>query len=180
MTDIEQPLQQPERAGRMPGDAAFHRLDPRVVKLWRVTGAIGYGILLATLLPGVALAALLRPGTWLWLWLGVGWLALAALLAWLCFRYPLLAYRAWGYRIDERVLETRHGVWFQVSQFLPLTRLQHVDLRRGPVERQFGLARLVLHTAGTHAASIEIPGLDADEAARLRLQLTETGGGDAV
>jgi uncharacterized protein len=61
-----------------------------------------------------------------------------------------------------------------------VTRLQHVDLRRGPVERQFGLATLVLHTAGTHAASITIPGLDADEAVRLRDRLAEIGGNDAV
>jgi membrane protein YdbS with pleckstrin-like domain len=44
----------------------------------------------------------------------------------------------------------------------------------------YGLASLVLHTAGTHSASIRIPGLDAEYAVRLRDHLVEIGGDDAV
>jgi membrane protein YdbS with pleckstrin-like domain len=44
----------------------------------------------------------------------------------------------------------------------------------------YGLASLVLHTAGTHSANILIPGLDAGEAVRLRDRLVEIGGDDAV
>jgi uncharacterized protein len=178
MTDTEQLPREPERGDETTGSESFRPLDPRVVGLWRVTNAIGYGVLLLVAAPSVPLVLVVRPG--LWLWAGAAWLTLAALFAWLSFSYPARAYRAWGYRVDGRVLETRRGVWFQLSQFLPLTRLQHVDLRRGPVERQFGLATLVLHTAGTHAASITIPGLDADEAVRLRDRLAEIGGNDAV
>jgi membrane protein YdbS with pleckstrin-like domain len=69
---------------------------------------------------------------------------------------------------------------FHVAHLLPLSRLQHVDLHRGPLERAFGLASLILHTAGTHEARITIPGLDADEAVRLRDRLVEVGGDDAV
>ena len=102
------------------------------------------------------------------------------LAAWGVFLRPRRAYRAWGYRIDERVLELRSGILFQVSRLLPLTRLQHVDLRRGPLERAFGLASLALHTAGTREATLHIPGLDAREAARLRDHLIAVGGDDAV
>jgi hypothetical protein len=99
---------------------------------------------------------------------------------WLVVWRPPRLYRSWGYRIDERVLETRSGLMFQVRRLLPLSRLQHVDLQRGPIERSFGLASLVLHTAGTHQASITIPGLDPDAAVRLRDHLLEMGGDDAV
>jgi membrane protein YdbS with pleckstrin-like domain len=39
----------------------------------------------------------------------------------------------------------------------------------------FGLASLTLHTAGTHHASVEIPGLETTEATRLRDQLVALG-----
>jgi len=78
------------------------------------------------------------------------------------------------------VLETRSGRVFQRARLLPLSRLQHVDIESGPLERMFGLAALVLHTAGTHSANIRIPGLEAVEAARLRDHLIEIGGDDAV
>jgi uncharacterized protein len=115
-----------------------------------------------------------------WSYLSGGWVAVALLCAWWGFRRPLRLYRSWGYRLDDRVLETRYGVLWQQTRLLPLSRLQHVDIKRGPLERRFGLASLILHTAGTHAASTEIPGLAADEAVRLRDHLLAVGGDDAV
>jgi membrane protein YdbS with pleckstrin-like domain len=94
--------------------------------------------------------------------------------------YPRRAFQAWSYRLDGRVLELRSGVWFRLVRLLPLTRLQHVDLQRGPLERSFGLASLVLYTAGTQEASIAIPGLADAEAVRLRDTLVATGGDDGV
>jgi membrane protein YdbS with pleckstrin-like domain len=107
-------------------------------------------------------------------------LLLAAFCGWVIYWHPPRAYQTWGYRIDAKVLETRSGIWFRVIKLLPLARLQHVDLRRGPLERAHGLASLILHTAGTHQATLVIPGLDADEAARLRDRLVAAGGDDAV
>jgi len=109
-----------------------------------------------------------------------GWLLLTALIGFWIVWYPPRRYASWGYRLDQRVLEIRSGVWFRVVQLLPLNRLQHVDLRRGPLERAHGLASLVFHTAGTHQATLELPGLDADVAAGLRDRLVLTGGDDAV
>jgi hypothetical protein len=156
----------------------FRPLDPRVVGLWRVTDLIGFGVLLLALLMSLWFAIFANLRFWPWL-LG-GWFALAALCVWYSFWRPPRYYRSWSYRIDDRVLETRSGLMFKRAQLLPLSRLQHVDIERGPFERMYGLASLVLHTAGTHSASIRIPGLDADEAVRLRDHLVEIGGDDAV
>lgn len=156
----------------------FQALDPRVVRLWRVTDLIGYGVMLAALL--VSLWFTRRAGAELWPYLSGGWMVLTILCIWWGLRRPLRLYRSWGYRLDDRVLETRSGVLFQHTRLLPLSRLQHVDIKRGPLERRFGLASLILHTAGTHAASTEIPGLAADEAVRLRDHLLAVGGDDAV
>jgi uncharacterized protein len=158
-------------------DPVFLLLDPRVVKLWRVRHAI-----VTVVLVGLASIAVLIIGfaTERWLWPVAGWQALLLLRLFLLYWYPPRAYRAWGYRIDSKVLETRRGIWFQLHQLLPLPRLQHVDLHSGPIERSFGLASLLLHTAGTQHASIVIPGLDAREATRLRNQLVAIGGDDGV
>jgi membrane protein YdbS with pleckstrin-like domain len=158
--------------------AEFRPLDPRVIRLWKVTSfTVSIILLVAAAISGRVVAATVPESA---PWMVGAWLALAAVRAFVFVWYPSRAYRAWGYRMDERVLETRHGVWFKVIQLLPLSRLQHVDLHRGPLERWLDLASLVLHTAGTHEASIVIPGLEAEEAGRLRDQLVAAGGDDAV
>jgi uncharacterized protein len=156
----------------------YRQLDPRVVDLWQVSNLIEFGILMLVLLMGALIGSLIVPNAMLFFI--IGWSVLAIFFVWYSFWYPPRAYRAWSYKIDERVLETRSGIIFWVVQLLPLTRLQHVDLERGPIERRYGLTTLVLHTAGTHASTITIPGLAADEAVRLRDHLVEVGGDDAV
>ena len=175
------PINQPAPfASFAPAAAAdpFTPLDPRVIKLWRLTSLIGLSIPLGgSLIFGLIVALATPEGV---VWILLGWSLLAALCGWIIYWYPPRACQAWGYRIDAKVLETRSGIWFRVIKLLPLSRLQHVDLRRGPLERAHGLASLILHTAGTHEATLVIPGLDADEAARLRDRLVAAGGDDAV
>jgi hypothetical protein len=54
---------------------------------------------------------------------------------------------------------------------IPLSRVQHVDLERGPIERHFGLASLEIHTAGTQNATHKISGLAAETANQVREEL---------
>lgn len=155
----------------------FQSLDPRVIRLWRWTSLIVFGVALLAQLMAVLMISEARRRPWL---IGSLWVFLIFLCAVISWRRPPRAYRAWGYRIDDKVLEIRNGLLFRHTRLLPLSRMQHVDIDRGPLERQFGLASLTLHTAGTHASSIRIPGLDAEEAVRLRNHLIEIGGDDGV
>lgn len=160
------------------GAADYQPLDPRTLRLWQLSDAIGWGVVLFI---GLVVAVGVYLGAPAALpWMAGGWLLLALLGAWTIFSYHPRNYRAWGYRLDDRVLLIKRGVWFRSVKLLPLPRLQHVDIKRGPLQRKFGLATLTLHTAGTHAASIELPGLDADEAVRLRDRLVAAGGDDGV
>lgn len=161
----------------LPEAIEFRSLDPRIIQVWRIAGLIFCSVILFVSLIGVVIASLKEPAVRPWAL--VGWFFVAAFLLWLCLTVPPRRYRNWGYRLDDKVLETRSGKMFQVLRLLPLNRLQHVDLQRGPVERLFGLARLQLHTAGTHDATITIPGLAADVATQLRDQLVARGGEDA-
>jgi membrane protein YdbS with pleckstrin-like domain len=176
MIEEIKPLDRAAEPPRSP--TGFQPLDSRVVNLWRVSALIGFGVALVVLLIPMGAVVAAAPRTLIWV--AIVWLALAAASAWLCLWYPPRLYSSWGYRIDEKVLETRSGRVFQRARLLPLSRLQHVDIERGPLERMFGLAALVLHTAGTHSASVRIPGLESAEATRLRDRLIEIGGDDAV
>ena len=150
-------------------ELVFHKLDPCAVKLWRIVGFISIGIIfLGTLIGSSAL----------WLTTPVpGWVVLLVwvLVAWLLYFsagwFPPRRYAAWSYRTGEQVLELRYGVFWQTSVMIPLTRLQHVDLKRGPLDRRFGVASLEVHTAGTSKASHEIPCLTEQVGLGLREQL---------
>lgn len=82
--------------------------------------------------------------------------------------------RAWGYAERSDDLIVRRGVMFRRISVVPYGRMQFVDVTAGPLERAFGLATVQLHTAAA-ASDARIPGLPADEAARLRDQLAALG-----
>jgi membrane protein YdbS with pleckstrin-like domain len=50
----------------------------------------------------------------------------------------------------------------------PIARIQHIELKRGPIERQVGLATLQVFSAGGSTHTFEIPGLPVDVAQKLR------------
>ncbi|MBL8190316.1 MAG: PH domain-containing protein [Acidobacteria bacterium] len=156
----------------------FHLLDPRAIKLWRTRSLASFGIFILVMLAVAVSLGIAVPVTRTWL--ALGWGALTMIYLWFSFWFPPRYYRSWRWRIDARVLELRHGRLIERMRLIPLARLQHVDLKRGPLERMFGLASLVIHTAGTHAALTTIPGLEAEVAIRLRDHLVEIGGDDAV
>jgi membrane protein YdbS with pleckstrin-like domain len=103
----------------------------------------------------------------------VAWLLLSLLAVFRVIWWPRLVYKHWSYRIGKKVFELRHGILWQVSVAIPLSRLQHIDLHRGPLERRRGLASVQLHTAGTKEASQLIPGLDFGVAQTLRDRLID-------
>jgi membrane protein YdbS with pleckstrin-like domain len=81
---------------------------------------------------------------------------------------PGRRYQSWGYRVEEDELHVQHGLWTQVRTIVPFGRVQHIDVAQGPIERQFGVARLILHTAGTRSSAVGLPGLESAEAERIR------------
>jgi membrane protein YdbS with pleckstrin-like domain len=141
------------------------RVSPKLATLRRL-------LLLAFGMP-VALAA----GVLLWLvhaWLGVlAAVAVAAVLAW-GWRVVGRAVRSWGYAEREEDLLVTRGILNRQLVVVPYGRMQYVDVTAGPLDRQFGLATVQLHTAAA-ATDAQIPGRGPDEAARLRDRLAARG-----
>lgn len=152
----------------------MRRLDPAAVTYWR----------LDTLWRGAVLAApalALELTTTIPLPSGLIAGTIAALTVALTLFVPPLRYAAWGFALRESDLYLEHGVLSRTSSIVPLARIQHVDTRHGPIHRRLGLAAVVVYTAGTRGAVLEIPALRTAEAEALRDRLVAlSGAGDAV
>ena len=108
-----------------------------------------------------------------------GFAAAALVAGVLLWRFVGRRYASWGYAEREDDLLIRRGVMFARLSVVPYGRMQFIDVTAGPLERAFGLATVRLHTAAA-ASDARIPGLDHEEAARLRDSLAELGEAQAA
>jgi membrane protein YdbS with pleckstrin-like domain len=95
------------------------------------------------------------------------------------FVAPDRIYRRLGYAVDGRLLRTVRGWLFHTDTVVPFVRVQHIDVTRGPIDKLFGTASLVVHTAGTHNSIVVLPGLSPERAAELRESIRSTIRADA-
>jgi membrane protein YdbS with pleckstrin-like domain len=97
---------------------------------------------------------------------------------------PLLAllgvifipHRRWGrlgYALHPKMLQVVRGWLFHTDTIVPLVRVQHIDVTRGPLDKIFGTATLVVHTAGTHNSIVTLPGLSPDNASAIRDEIRQ-------
>ena len=135
------------------------KLHPDHVKVLRIeSGLIGGG---ATIIAGVAdLVLPVPPGV-----IVLPVLLAAALWVW---RIPFRRYLRKGYDMGPDRLRVVRGFLWRSDTVVPFGRVQHIDVTQGPLERLYGLATLVLHTAGTHNSSVPLPGLKRKTAEALR------------
>lgn len=80
-------------------------------------------------------------------------------------------HRRTRWKLDEDGFALQRGRLWQTDTRVPTTRVQHLDLKRGPLERASRLATLVIHTAGTRMAAVNVSGLDDADAEALRDRL---------
>ncbi len=103
-----------------------------------------------------------------WLLIPLAAAASGALLgAWFGWRRHRLTF----WRLDAQSLGVRRGHMWQSESQVPVSRVQHLDLRRGPLERMAGLATLIVHTAGSRMNTVAVAGLEQADAERLRDRL---------
>lgn len=102
-----------------------------------------------------------------WLAMPVIVVLVATIGAWLAVK----RHRRTFWKLDDEGFALRRGNWWQVESRVPISRVQHLDLKRGPLERGLKLSTLVVHTAGTKLAAVSVSGLDAADAEHLRDRL---------
>jgi uncharacterized protein len=159
-------------------DGLLRQVDPNSIRVdqtasWIFTSCVGL-ILLIQLIVNL-FGGPLRIALGLVLTIAVG-----GSLAWLSVHWPEISYRHTFYRVDPQGIEIRRGVIWRSTINVPKSRVQHTDVSQGPLERRYALGTLVIYTAGTDHAKVDLPGLNHARAMRIRDHLLPTGGDDAV
>ncbi|MDX1281765.1 PH domain-containing protein [Shewanella colwelliana] len=76
-----------------------------------------------------------------------------------------------AYAVCEHEIIMEKGLLWHKRISLPYTRLQHVSLSQGPLERHFNQHTLKCFSAGSGSAEITLPGIQSDTAESLRQHL---------
>ena len=149
----------------------MNALHPRIIILWRGTAILAVALLSAAV-AALELMVLSPRGIRV---LTLGFLTgLAAILGLpTAVLWPVLRYRFWGWEVGEERVVIERGVLWRTRSLIPRVRIQHVDTRTSPLQRWLGLSSLIIYTAGTHGSDAEIPGLEAEDAERLREVLAQ-------
>lgn len=120
---------------------------------------------LVLVIAGLIADLVLWRGAWLGHAIPLGLLVLGVIVAWVA---PNRIFRRLRYRLTDRFLQVVRGWMFHSDTIVPLVRVQHLDVVRGPLDKLFGTASLIVHTAGTHNSIVVVPGLAPERAAEIR------------
>lgn len=161
-------------------DGVARRLDPRLVPLDRIVLSITSAIMAFMLLLAAGILMFMLPVPGAPVLVLAATVAAIAGLAWWSYRWPALAYRHASLRVDVQGIEIRRGVVWRNVIAVPRSRVQHIDVSQGPLERLFGLGTMRIYTAGTDYAKVDVRGLEHGLALRIRDHLLPEGTGDAV
>ncbi|QED46056.1 PH domain-containing protein [Cytobacillus dafuensis] len=150
-------------------NAPQQRLSRDAVKVWiiteSVTNLIGFIIL-------GALFYLDYRFSWKeWVgWILIAITAISLIGAVWSFINPFLLYKNWRFDVDEEFLQLKSGVLNEVHQLVPMTKIQSVATKQGPLLRKYSLCSVSIETMG---ASHTIPALPKDAAIELRNQIAQ-------
>lgn len=163
------------------GEVARQKLAPASVPFDRTVGWITAASISIPLLLVMLVAWLLTSYPW---WIsglcGIVWVGLTGWLVWYAEVWPARSYEATSYLVDGTGIDIRRGVYWRAIIAVPRSRVQHIDVLQGPLRRKFGLATLVIFTAGTEHSSVTLEGLDHPTALALRDQLLPQATDDGI
>jgi membrane protein YdbS with pleckstrin-like domain len=94
--------------------------------------------------------------------------AVIGFLGTLWFTYHWFADTKIKYAVREQDISKQSGLIFRGLSCQPILRVQHVEVKRGPLDRWAGLAKLQVFSAGGEMHTFEIPGLPLEHAEQIR------------
>ncbi len=157
--------------------APKYRLDPRAKTLWRISGVLQALPILAV--GGFVSYVLVWEGEVAFYLGGLPLLGAVLLAILLVGVLPGVLWRRWRYEIRPLEVDLQRGIFRITRTLVPMARVQHVDTRRGVLQRRLGLSTVVFYTA---AGPNEIPQLASGTASEVRDRISElaqeTGGSE--
>ena len=85
-----------------------------------------------------------------------------------------------GYYKSEFDVLFKQGLWWKKQTALSFSRIQHIDISHGPLERKYKLATIKFFTAGGVASDLKIPGLPKELAEVMRKNILEYAKGEQL
>jgi len=142
------------------------KLSPRAIGVWRLGNAAGNAVFLG--IPAIYYSFFGMNSFHLWIVIS---LSAVFLSFWIIsvFLLPPLRWKYWRYSIDQDEIDLLRGFLVRTETLIPLSRVQHVDTRQGPILRWYGLSSVTISTAAT---THEIPCLDHVIADRVRKEIS--------
>ncbi|API92076.1 membrane protein [Virgibacillus pantothenticus] len=141
------------------------KISQHAINVWRITNTIGHFIFLIIIIVLLTLHANFEWYGWIGyvLWILLGLDIISAI--WSVFFEPILLQKYWRYGINKDFVQLKHGKWNMEHQVIPMTKIQYVSLKQGPILRKYGLSSVSI---GTMASTHEIPAIQEDEAKTIR------------
>lgn len=87
--------------------------------------------------------------------------------------YQWFSDKAKYYSMREHDISFFSGLLFKRLITQPISRIQHVEVSQGPIDRIAKLGKLQVYSAGSNMQTFAIPGLPIEIAHQLRQQLTQ-------
>lgn len=145
-------------------------VDPAYVKVVAIRNVLGnLPFVVVPLVVAIILGSFTFPGLIWWIVFAV------ALISAVTFTtIAIKRAKSIGYAEREEDLIVAKGVLFRKASVVPYGRMQQVNLGTGPLMSKFNLASVDLVTASAESDA-SIPGIQKDEADRLREKLTALG-----
>lgn len=139
----------------------YEKLDKKAILSWRIGRIIGFIIFGAILIGGLLFA---NNSEALETYMHYGYIVAGIMLIYMLVGiivYPEIEYRQWRYMITEDKVELQHGIFFVKTTVIPIIRVQHITMSRGPIYRKLGLSKVTIFLA---SGSFEIEGLNENVA----------------
>ena len=144
-----------------------HRLSTKAIGYWVLTDVLSSIFVLAV--QACFLIFLKNPPQWLWITLIITAVVSVVHVAIM----PVWRYRVHRWEVTDKAVYILTGWIKQEWRIAPISRLQTIDIGRGPMEQLFGLAKVTITTASA-AGPLRIQALDYRVALRLVDELTVT------
>lgn len=146
----------------------FNSLDPNYFKVLIVKRLIFILIILGVVAFGYFRIEPSKISGLAFILIGCGVLILSAIILFSAKFY----FRNKKYRLFDKNLTYQEGVLVHNETVVPFSRIQHVEIDEGPLERYFSLATLSVYTAGDSGKDLKISGLRIDLAQEIKDYIT--------
>jgi len=129
-----------------------HRLDKSFIKVTILGELIENIIILLVLGILLYLHYFFDWKVWIgWTLIGIIIITIVTSIWSIIFR-PFLLYRNTRYEVDEEFLQIKSGALFEKHELIPMTKIQSVETKQGPMMRKYNLYGISVTTMGdTHS-----------------------------